>query len=311
MSVRLLVTGAGGFIGSRLIDALVAEGTPVVALDTRMDARVHPWAAGGPVQLVEHDLTTAGRLPAAIADTDTVVHLAALMDDTVDVPGSGAQSVDVNVLGLMRLLEQTPRARHVIFASTIMVYADPPHYAPIDETHPTVPPNVYGATKLAAEQYLAVYGRQTGAVVTVLRLCGVFGPGTHAASMRHRAIPRFIDDVRAGRAPQVYGDGSEKRDYVYVDDVVRAIRLAMECRRQGVFNIGSGRAVSVLELAQTVIDVAGADLEPAFLRQRAAGGDYSVDITAARRDLGYAPSYGLRDGLRRQVAWHAEMVAAQ
>jgi len=142
----------------------------------------------------------------------------------------------------MNLLTCMPRLRYICYLSSIGVYADPPVYSPIDEDHPTAPTNTYGVTKLAAEQYVRVYGLRTGIPVTVLRLCGVYGPGDYnPLLLPKRAVQSFIRRVADGLPPTVYGDGLERRDHVYIDDVVQAIKLALQRRVDGVFNIATGQ----------------------------------------------------------------------
>jgi UDP-glucose 4-epimerase len=299
----VLVTGAAGQIGQALAEALVADGMRPVLLDCRSSPALERLRGGASVLIEDLTAPLAPASHEALREVKALIHLAALMDDTDDVLGAGIASVEQNLLALVRLLQQLPSLEHLCFTSSMMVYG-PPRYSPIDEGHPTEPVNTYGVMKLAVEHYLGVFGRQAGVGVAILRLCGLYGPGEYSARLRHRAIPTFIRRVEGGEPPVVYGDGSERRDYLFITDAVRAIRLASERRAEGTFNIGGGRGISVRELAQTVIDLFGAPLQPHWEPRAGAatGLDYTLDITRARTSLGFEPLVAFRDGLAREIA---------
>jgi UDP-glucose 4-epimerase len=307
MEPQILVTGGGGYIGTPLIRAMVEDGRRPLVADIRPGEELRDWAAQGRIDLLVCDVATPEAQADKLRTVDTLVHLAARMDDTTDVVGEGIASVEQNLVALMTLLGCLPKLRHVCFLSSMMVYADPPRYSPMDERHPTLPGNTYGVTKLAGEQYLHLFARQAGIRATVLRVCGVYGPGRYSPLLAHRAIPTFIRLVAAGQPPVVYGDGSERRDYVFVDDVVRAIQLSCRRRAEGVYNIGSGGGVSIRELAHTIISLFGKSMEPLSkpFPKPTETFDYSLDITKARQELGYEPAVSIVDGLAREIAWFA------
>lgn len=302
-----MITGGGGYIGTRLVARMIEDGVIPLVIELRANQSLKEWALQGKISLFQSDLAAADDLRQQMGRVDSLIHLAALMDDTDDVVTSGILSVEQNLLAFMNLLDGLPNLRHICFLSSMMVYADPPRYSPMDERHPTLPGNTYGVTKLAGEQYLRLFARQAGIGATVLRVCGVYGPGRYSPLLAHRAIPTFIRLVAAGQPPVVYGDGSERRDYVFVDDVVRAIQLSCRRRAEGVYNIGSGGGVSIRELAHTIISLFGKSMEPLSkpFPKPTETFDYSLDITKARRELGYEPAVSIREGLAREIAWFA------
>lgn len=305
METKVLITGGAGYIGSALVASMVREGLAPSVADICPSPSLEAWHAQGAIKFVQCDLKSTESLVGQFDDVVALVHLSARMDDTDDVLGQGLPSVQENLLALMNLINCLPRLNYICFLSTIMVYKDPPLYSPIDEEHPTEPTNTYGTTKLATEQFLRVVEMRSSIPVTVLRVCGVYGPGQYSPLLRNRAIPTFIRRVAASERPVVYGDGSERRDYVYIDDVVQAIRLSLQRKASGIFGIGSGRGVSILELAKTIIELLDADLEPIFEGERtvSAGHDYTLDISKATAHLGYVPAVPLRQGLAREIDW--------
>jgi UDP-glucose 4-epimerase len=306
MGFDVLVTGGGGYIGTSLVAKLVAEGRAPLVTDKSASRSLKDLASSGQIRLLECDLSAPDSLLDECKDVTSLVHLAARLDATDDVVEHGADAVTHNLLSLINVLARTPKLRHVCLVSSIGVYADPPLYAPIDEKHPTAPINTYGVTKLAAEHYARLYGEKTGVAVTILRLCGVYGPGHYnPVLLPKRAVQSFIRRVADGQPPVIHGDGSERRDHVYIDDVVQAIGLALERRVTGVFNIATGKGVSMLELAQTVIELFGAPLSPVFsdAKPGATSRDYTLSISRAARELGYTPNVSLKEGLAREIEW--------
>ena len=284
---------------------MVRDGIRPVVADRQTIPLFDGWAREGLIEFVPCDLSTLSSRPEPFTNIEQVVHLAAWMAGTDDVVQYGDIAIQQNLLALMRLVEALPTLRHLCFVSSIQVYADPPVSSPLDEDHPTAPPDLYGTTKLAGEQYLRLCGDSQGFGVAVLRLCGVYGPGAYSPLTRNRAIPKFIRLALAGEAPVVFGDGQERRDYVFVDDVVSAIRKVLALEPAGTFNIGSGVGTTILDLARAIIDLAGVDVQPEIKPGRgpATTGDYTLNITRAERELGFRPSVSLAAGLAMEIEW--------
>jgi UDP-glucose 4-epimerase len=222
------------------------------------------------------------------------------------MPGGGdfgeqcLEDVTLNLLPTLNLVRSLGESvQGICFASSVAVYGSPARL-PVKENDLPAPLSSYAVTKLAMEHYLGAYGRVSQVPVTILRYATVYGPG----ELGHRAIPNFLNALSHGQRPLVYGDGSAKRDYVYVDDVVQATVRALVKRPAQVLNIGSGIGYTSLEIAQEVIRLYPADMEPQFLPGKAQEVDLICDISAAKKALDYTPKTSLEEGLREEIEWH-------
>ncbi len=299
--MRAVVTGGAGFIASHLVDALLARGDEVHVLDNLATGRRENVSPGA--ELVEADI----RDPAAVAALfgrarpEVCFHFAAQADVRVSVERPD-YDCEVNVLGTIRVLEAARRhGAQVILASTGgAIYGECERPAPEDS--PRLPLSPYGAAKLAAEEYLATYDRLHGGGHVALRLGNVYGPrqDPHGEA---GVVAIFLGLLAAGGTPRVFGDGLQTRDYVYVGDVVRAT-LAAAGRRGGVFNVGTGRETSVLELLDACRSVAGVDVPHEHAAARPGELGRSVlDPSRIERELGVRATTGLEDGLRETWDW--------
>jgi UDP-glucose 4-epimerase len=277
----ILVTGAAGVIGRRLTQRLAEEGRHVHATDL-----VSPEPVLG-VLCSEGDLTLPD-LP-ALAEVGTVVHLAAIMSNSRDVPGEGAALVQGNLGTLLGALRLAPNARRLVLASTMIVYG-PPDVLPVREDHPRRPGNLYGAAKVAAEECARIWGEGEGRSACWLRISSVYGPDDPPG----RAIPSFARAVRSGVAPNVGGESV--RDYIHVDDVVEAIVCGVDGEAPGPFNVATGEGTGTLDLARIAIEAASLDLEP-NVTGTGRGMDIVLDVTRAREELGFSAEITMRDGM--------------
>jgi UDP-glucose 4-epimerase len=295
--VRAIVTGGAGFIGSHLVDALVARGDEVTVLDDLSTGRrefVNPAA-----RLVEHDI----RNPFD-AEADTVFHLAAQADvgTSVERPVFDAE---VNVLGTLNVLEAARAAgAAVVFSSTGgAIYGDVE--APAAEDAPLRPVSPYGMAKLAAEAYVAGWRRVHGLRTVVLRFANVYGP-RQSAALEGGVIAIFLERLAAGEETIVFGDGEQTRDFVHVADVVRAL-LAAGARDEGVFNVGTGLETTVNRLHELCREASGVDAPPRHGPPRLGDARRSVlDVALAGRELRWRPEIDLDEGLRRTWTWMRE-----
>jgi UDP-glucose 4-epimerase len=285
--VRAIVTGGAGFVGSHVVDALLACGDEVVVIDDLSSGRrenVNPSA-----RLLEHDI----REPFDV-EADTVFHLAAQADVNTSVrdPVLDAQ---VNVVGTLRVLQAAGDAQ-VIFTSTGgAIYGECDR--PANEGDPRRPLSPYGTAKLAGEEYLATWNRLWSRTHVVLRLANVYGP-RQQPTLEGGVVAIFLDRMAAGEATTIFGDGNQIRDFVYVGDVVRAL-LAAAGHEGGVFNVATGRATSVNELHAACRRVTGSNDEPAYAAPREGDVLRSVlDPSLATRELGWRAETTLEDGLR-------------
>ena len=282
--MRAVVTGGAGFVGSHVAEALLARGDEVIVIDglsTGKRENVPPGAT-----LVEHDV----RRPFEV-DADVVFHLAAQADVRVSVADPGFDA-EVNVLGTVRVLEAARLAgAQVVFASTGgAIYGECERPArEDDELRPLSP---YGVSKLAGEEYLAAYNRLHGTSHVSLRFGNVYGPrqDPHGEA---GVVAIFMGRLREGKPLTIFGDGTQTRDYVYAGDVARATLLAVG--HAGVFNVGTGKETSVLELAKLVGDaeIVHAPARPGELQRS------FLDPARAEAELGFRAEVGLEEGLRR------------
>jgi UDP-glucose 4-epimerase len=296
--MRAVVTGGAGFIGSHVVDALLARGDEVHVLDDLSKGTRERVPAGA--ELHVGDI----RDPDAVFDAvhpEAVFHLAAQADVRLSVERPDVDA-DVNVLGTVRILEAARRhGARVIFSSTGgAIYGE--CTSPVTESAERRPLAPYGTSKLCGEEYLATWNRLHGTQHVSLRLANVYGPRQEPHG-EAGVVAIFMGLLHVGGTPRIYGDGSQTRDYVFVEDVVHAMVVALD-NEGGVFNIGTGVETSVLELYDAIQRASGVKREPAFAEARLGELQRSVlDSSLAERALGWRPSHSLDEGLARTWAW--------
>jgi UDP-glucose 4-epimerase len=302
--VRALVTGGAGFIGSHLVDVLLDAGDEVVVVDhLRNEANLVRAVERG-ARLVRGDVTDVATMLSVFADArpEAVYHLAAQIDvrKSVSDPSVDAHQ---NVGGTAAVLEaaRAAGARRVILASTAGVYGDPPAL-PISESADIAPLSPYGASKAAAETYLALFSRLHGISTLALRMSNVYGPRQNPHG-EAGVIAIFCAAAAAGRPVTVFGDGSQTRDFVYVEDVVQGFAAAGRSSEEGAINLSTGVETSLLELAAAL--GLSTSSGPARLGEIARS---SLDPSSARARLGWAATTPLAEGLRRTLDWMSAAV---
>ena len=296
--MRALVTGGAGFIGSNLVDALIERGDSVDIVDNLSSGKrenVHEQA-----RLHVRDIREPLEDLFAELRPDTCFHLAAQADVRVSIERPDYDA-EVNVVGTVRVLEAARSAgARVVFSSTGgAIYGECDK--PADEASERRPLAPYGTAKLAGEEYLLTYQRLHGMANVALRFGNVFGPrqDPHGEA---GVVAIFLGRLRDGETCLIYGDGKQERDYVYVGDVVAAALAANV--EGGIFNVGTGRATSVLELYDLCRKVAGSDLEARLAPARTGELQRSVlDINKAADELGWRPDTSLEEGLRHTWDW--------
>jgi UDP-glucose 4-epimerase len=297
--VRAVVTGGAGFIGSHVVEALLATGDEVHVVDNLSTGRRENVAAGATL----HELDIREPLGALFDEVqpETVVHLAAQADvgTSVERPVLDAE---VNVLGTLNVLEAArPHSAQLVFSSTGgAIYGECER--PAREDDPRRPVSPYGTAKLAAEEYLATWNRLYETRHVALRFANVYGP-RQLPKLEGGVVAIFTDRLRAGEGVTIFGDGRQTRDFVYVGDVVDAV-LASIGRDGGPYNVGAGEETSVLELFDACRRIAGSDVEAEHEPARPGDALRSVlDVSLAERELGWRPRTTLEQGLRE--TWRA------
>lgn len=317
--MQILVTGGAGFIGGHLAEAFLADGHDVTVLDV-MDPfydlgikehtiDVHRTTAttqGGRYEYIEGDIRDTALVEDLVAESEAVYHQAAKagVRPSVETP---REYNEVNVDGTLNLLDaaRNTELRRFVMASSSSVYGGREAYLPFEETDPTLPVSPYGVSKLAAERYACAYHEVYGIPTVALRYFTVYGPRMRP----NMAISNFVSRCCNDEPPLVYGDGTQTRDFTYIDDVLDANRTLLETDAADgeAINIGSTDTISIKTLAGEIRDQLAPDLELAFAERYDADADHThADSTKAQELLGYEPEHTIRDGVRKFIEWYRD-----
>lgn len=304
---RVLVTGGAGFIGSNLVRALLENENLVRVLDNYSTGKKENLTDLD-IDLVVGDIRDPEIVRKVVHGIDTIFHLAAF----ISVPASIEDPLacyEINLMSSVNLMWAAYQAgvNRVVLASSSAVYGETEHV--VDEASPCHPLSPYAASKLAMEQVAKLFTHSYELPTVSLRLFNVYGPRQSPDSQYAAAIPLFIQALQSGQSPTIHGDGKQTRDFVFVGDVVRAILLAAERDEAvgGVFNIGGGKSVSILELVQPLQRIFADGPQPVFSPPRPGDIRFSeADISLAERSLGYRPMIDLEEGLKVTVQWFLE-----
>ncbi|HOJ33958.1 MAG TPA: SDR family oxidoreductase [Candidatus Hydrogenedentes bacterium] len=310
-----LVTGGAGFIGSHLVHALVEHGHRVRVLDDFSTGKRENLAdIQDKLDLICGSICDFALVQDIMQGVDYCLHHAAIPSvprSVQDPRASNAANIDgtLNVF----LAARDRKVRRVVYASSSSVYGNNEVY-PAHEKLPMAPISPYGVTKAANELYAQTFSHLYGMEIVGFRYFNVFGPRQDPSSQYAAVIPLFITRLLVGKQPVIHGDGTQSRDFTYVENVVSANLRACTLERpiSGVYNIACGSSCSVLDLARLIGELLGVSVEPEFTPPRP--GDIRrscADITLAKKDIQYEPSVTLREGLMRTIDWfreHAEEI---
>lgn len=305
---RYLVTGGAGFIGSHIVDRLVAEKHQVRILDDLSSGKLENLkAVKDRVEFVKGDIRDRKIVKQAVKDVERILSVAAWRS----VPKSMEDAygyMDVNVMGTTNLLDEAVKAKvqRVVVVSSSSVYGEATK-VPMTETDPTNPVSPYAASKLIDEILCGVFHRGFGLETVAVRYFNVFGPRQSLENDYAVVIPKFIMSLLKKQSPPVYGDGKQSRDFTYVDNVAEATILASQVPGVGtgeVFNIALGEENTLLDLLAQLNSIIGTDIKPDFKPKRA-GDVYKTfaDSSKAERILGWKGKVNFAEGLRRTVEW--------
>ena len=307
--MRYLITGGAGFIGSHLVEHLVAAGDDVTVLDDLSSGRRANLApVRREIRFLRGSVTDLNSCRRAVKGVDCVLHHAAVtsVQRSVDEPLVTHQ---VNATGTLNVLlaARDKGVRRVVYAGSTSAYGNPATL-PNSEEHVTRPLSPYAASKLAGEEYCVAFHATYGLETVVLRYYNIFGARQDPNSQYAAVVPRFITTALAGERPTIFGDGKQTRDFVYIANVVHANLLAARAPADvagQVFNIGCGKGVSVNQLWERIRTLAGISLAPQYAQGRAGEVRDSVaGLAKARRLLGYEPIIDFEEGLRQTVAFY-------
>ncbi len=302
---QVLVTGGAGFIGSNLVEQLVKDGARVRVLDNfTRGTQANLANVQDEVELIEGDLRDAEALGRAVKNTEVVFHQAAVVSVPYSVQNP-THTTEVNVGGTLNLLiaARDAGARRLVFASSCSVYGANLRL-PKRETFRPKPISPYAASKLTGEMYCSVFDALWDIETISLRYFNVFGPGQPANSEYAAVIPLFASIMLRGERPTIFGDGYQRRDFTYVENVVSAnILSATVAKAAGkVFNVGCGQPLDINELVDSLNGMLETNIEPHYAPIRPGDvRDAWADITLAHHVLGYQPVVDVTEGLRRTV----------
>ena len=306
MAGLCLVTGGAGFIGSHLVDSLVAAGHPVRVLDDFSTGQNENLTGAPSVEIVRGSITDPAVVARAVAECEVVYHLAALASvaKSVEYP---LTSHEICATGTLNVLDAARKlgVRRVVYAGSASAYGGASDPAGQDEETPLVALSPYAAAKLAGEFYCQAFAHTYGLETVRLRFFNVFGPRQRADSPYSGVIAIFAAALAAGRNPTIFGDGLQSRDFVYVSDVTAALRLAARVPDVSgrVYNVGTGSSVTLLQLVDALNRILGKSATPVLGPARPGDIRHSLaKIGLIRAELGYAPAVKFEDGLRRTLA---------
>ncbi len=311
--LRVMVTGGSGFIGSHLVDELLARGNRVIVYDNfdsfyvGKEKNIETHLGDPNFTLVKADIIDQKTLSSSMDGVDIVFHEAAQPGIRYSVRNP-MKVHDVNVAGTLNLLRAASihKVRRVVFASSSSVYGFQ-EYLPFDEGHPTRPNSPYAASKLNAEKYCQVFHITYRLDVVVLRYFSVYGPRQRP----DQVIRIFLQNALANKPLKIYGNGEQTRDFTYIDDAVEATLLAAEVEEANgmIINVGNNMRISINGLIEEISRLMGREGALDHIHEEASPGDFPhtlADISLARRVLGYKPRFDLGEGLERSIQWLRE-----
>jgi UDP-glucose 4-epimerase len=308
MTDLAVVTGGAGFIGSHLVEGLTSQGWRVRVFDNLSTGLRSNLDHVRPApEVIEGDVADAAPVQQAVAGAKVVFHLAALasVQKSVESPGETHRACD---LGTLNVLDAARRqgAQRVVYAASSSAYGIPPGDVQTEDD-PISPLSPYAAAKLAGELYAQAFAVTYGLETVRLRFFNIFGPRQRTDSPYSGVIALFTAALSEGRTPTIFGDGLQSRDFTFVTDVVQALLKAAQVPGVSgrVYNIGTGRAINLLELATALNRVLGTNITPRHAPVRAGDVRHSrADISRARKELGYEPAVAFEQGLAETVRWY-------
>jgi UDP-glucose 4-epimerase len=307
---KYVVTGGAGFVGSSIVKRLLSEGATVTVLDDFFTGREDNLPIGdSKLHVVCGCVTDYELVHDALNGVDTVIHAAAR--NIIVSTRNPREDYEVNIGGTLNVLlaARANSTRRVVYTSSVSVYGNP-RYLPINEDDSTYMLSPYAVSKFGGENYCQAFYENYGLSTSIVRYSNVYGPGQRPDNPYCGVIAKFFATAMAGESPQIHGDGEQTRDFTYIDDAVEAtIMVAKSPKAEGkIYNVGTGREVSIGTLARMIIDIVGSDAEPELIDRRDIDNirRRAVNIEKARRELRWIPRMTLEPGLARTYTWLME-----
>lgn len=307
---RIVVTGGAGFVGSNVVRRLLAENARVVVLDDFYtgDNTNLPVGESG-LEIIHGSVTEFDLVRDLLKGASMVFHLAAR--NIIVSTRNPREDYEVNIGGTLNVLMAARELNipRVVYSSSTSVYGNP-RYLPINEDDATNMLSPYAVSKFAGENYCKAFYESYGLSSSVVRYSNVYGTAQRPDNPYCGVVSKFFESAMAGQPPRIHGDGEQTRDFTYIDDVVEATLLAgLSPKADGqVYNVGTGREVTVNQLARMIIDITGARVEPAYMDRRDIDNIRRrvVNIEKIRRELRWIPTFTVEHGLRRTYQWLKE-----
>lgn len=288
--MKIVVTGGAGFVGSHISVKLAQDGYNVIAVDNLERATASEKLRNAGIPLIVADIRIDDVPPA-----DLYIHAAAYID-VLESWEKPYEFINNNTAATARLARRAGKmGARFIYISSAAVYGEP-QYLPIDEEHPTRPQSPYGMSKLWGEQISALYVRK----LTIVRPFNVYGPGQTGPYAG--VITKFIERVKRGQPPIIYGDGKQTRDFIHVEDLADLLSLMVEKETEGVYNAGTGQPITIRELADLVIRTAGIDVEPTYAPPRPGDIRHSFANPTKAKKLGWEPRRRLETEIKKLLS---------
>jgi len=298
--MKILVTGGAGFIGSHLVDRLIKEGRKVIVADnlsTGKKENLNKKAKFYKIDICSPQISQIFKKERP----EIVYHLAAQIDVRKSTENP-VQDANINILGALNILENCKKnkVKKIIFASSVGVYGEP-KILPVKENHPLNPLAPYPITKLTTEKYLNYYQSQ-GLNFVSLRYANIYGPRQPSEIGEGGVIAIFINKILKGERPTIFGRGQQTRDFLYVDDAVKAAILALKTQTSSIFNVGTNKEITINSLLKLILKILNKKIKPIYKPLREGEIIRSrIDFSKIKKELGWQPKYTLENGLKETI----------
>jgi len=300
--MKILVTGGTGFIGSHLVKALIKKRYKVLVLSQSL-----PKKENFPAQVKFYKVNIcSGKIDEIFKKErpKIIYHLAAYLPRTaIEESSYNILNIETNILGTLRILEASRnyKIKKIIFSSSAAIYGDPTS-VPTPETYQANPMTLYGLAKFTAERLFEIYHQLYNIPYIIFRYSNVYGPGQRYTGKQGNLIAYFVDKISGNKQPVINGDGKQTRDFIYIDDVIRANLLAIKENKVGIYNVGSGSGTSINEICYKICQIIGKKIKPKYNPAAKRGIKRSaLEIKKIKKDFGYQPKISLDIGLQRTI----------